>query len=34
MAPWEGSVTQRGGVTTSVGGEATPGRENGGHTTN
>jgi hypothetical protein len=26
LAPWDGSVTQRGGVATSVGGEVAPGR--------
>jgi hypothetical protein len=30
LPQWEGSVTRRGGVTTSVGGETTPGRGNGG----
>jgi hypothetical protein len=30
LAPWEGSVTQRGGVVTLAGGEAAPGREKRG----
>jgi hypothetical protein len=30
LAPWEGSVIQRGGVVMSTGGEATPGRGKGG----
>jgi hypothetical protein len=30
LAPWEGSVTRRGGVTTSVGGEAATGRRKEG----
>jgi hypothetical protein len=30
LAPWKGSVTWRGGVVTSAGGEVTPGREKGG----
>jgi hypothetical protein len=30
LAQWEGSVTQCGGMMTSVGGEAAPRRKNGG----
>jgi hypothetical protein len=30
LTQWEGNVTRRGGVTTSTGGEAAPGREKGG----
>jgi hypothetical protein len=30
LAQWEGSVTRRGGVTTSVGGEVAPGKGKGG----
>jgi hypothetical protein len=30
LAQWEGSVTQRGGVTTSTGGETAPRRGKGG----
>jgi hypothetical protein len=30
LAPWEGNMTRRGDVATSVGGEAAPGRGKGG----
>jgi hypothetical protein len=33
LAQWEGSVTRRGGVTTSVGGEVAPGKGKGGDDT-
>jgi hypothetical protein len=34
LAQWEGSVTRRGGVTMSTGGEAAPGRKKGGDDVN
>jgi hypothetical protein len=34
LAPWNKSVTRRGGVTTSTGGEAAPGRGKGGDNIN